>query len=97
MDPLRKREFLKHVRNEYLGAVLAAKVARRLHAISASEGEDPTVKVTSRAISLITDGKVEFEAIESSEDAEAPETKVDKAAESDEKVEKVEKAKKAKK
>ena len=94
MDPLKKREFLKHVQNEYLGAVLAAKVARRLHAISASEGEDPTVKVTSRAISLITDGKVEFEAIESTKDVEAPETKEDEGTKSDEKVEKAKKAEK---
>ncbi len=91
MDPLRKREFLKHVKNEYLGAVLAAKVARRLHATSATDREDPTAKVTSLAISLITDGKVEFEAIEPSEGVETPETEEGEKAASDEKAKKAEK------
>ena len=88
MDPLRKREFLKHVKNEYLGAVLAAKVARRLHAISPTDREDPTAKVTSLAISLITDGKVEFEAVEPPEDVETPETEEGEEAASDKKAKK---------
>ncbi len=94
MDPLKKREFLKHVQNEYLGAVLAAKVARRLHAMSAADREDATAKVTSLAISLITDGKVEFEAVETAEDAEAPETKEGEEAASDENAEKAKKSEK---
>ena len=97
MDPLRKRELLKHVKNEYAGAVLAAKVARRLHAIPASEREDPEAKVTSLAITLLSDGKVEFEAVEPDEDIEAQETAEGEGAESDEKAEKVEKAEKAEK
>lgn len=97
MDPLKKRELLKHVRNEYAGAVLAAKVARRLHAIPASEREDPTAKVTSLAITLLSEGKVEFEAVEPDEDVEAQETAKGEGAESDEKAEKVETAEKTKK
>ena len=97
MDPLKKRELLKHVRNEYAAAVLAAKVARRLHAIPASEREDAEAKVTSLAITLLTDGKVEFEAFEPTEDVEAQETAEGEGTESDEKAEKVKTAEKTKK
>ncbi len=93
MDPLRKRDLLKHVKNEYIAAVVAAKAARRLHAIPAGEREDPTAKVTSLAIALLSDGKVEFEFVEPPKDDEAQEPAEGEGTEPDEKVEKVKKVK----
>ncbi len=60
MEPLKKREMLKTVKNEYLAAILAAKVARRLHAMAPEDRQDPTAKVTSLAIKMVTDGNVEY-------------------------------------
>ncbi len=61
MEPLKKREMLKTVKNEYLAAILAAKVARRLHAMTPSDRQDPDAKVTSLAIKMVTDGNVEYD------------------------------------
>jgi len=61
MEPLKKREMLKTVKNEYLAAILAAKVARRLHAMTPSDREDPDAKVTSLAIKMVTDGNVAYD------------------------------------
>ena len=60
MEQLKKRGLLKHAKNEYLGAMLAAKVARRLHAMMPDERPDPSAKVTSLALKLITEGDVEY-------------------------------------
>ena len=64
MEPLKKREMLKNVKNEYLAAILTAKVARRLHAMTPSDRPDPDAKVTSLAIKMVTDGDVEYDAPE---------------------------------
>ncbi len=64
MEPLKKREMLKTVKNEYLAAILAAKVARRLHAMTPSDRQDPDAKVTSLAIKMVTDGNVEYDIAE---------------------------------
>ena len=61
MEPIEKKNLLKYARNEYLSAVLAAKVARRLHAMAPEDRPDPKAKVTSLALKLITDGLVEYE------------------------------------
>jgi DNA-directed RNA polymerase subunit K/omega len=61
MEQLKKNDLLKHAKNEYLGAMLAAKVARRLHAMHPDDRPDPGAKVTSLALKLITDGSVEYE------------------------------------
>lgn len=61
MEPIEKKNLLKYARNEYLSAVLAAKVARRLHAMAPEDRPDPKAKVTSLALKLITDGQVEYE------------------------------------
>lgn len=72
MKQLDKRNLLKYAHNEYLGAVLAAKVARRLHSMPAEDRSDPEEKVTSLALKLINDGEVEYEMV-------APEEEQDKA------------------
>ncbi|MCD4690033.1 hypothetical protein K8S17_01080 [bacterium] len=69
MEPLKKREMLRVVKNEYLAAILAAKVARRLHAMTPSDRSDPDAKVTSLAIKMVTDGDVEYDV---PEDQRAP-------------------------
>ncbi len=61
MEQLEKKKLLKYAKNEYLGAILAAKVARRLHAMDPDQRPDPDAKVTSLALKLITDGSVEYE------------------------------------
>ena len=61
MEQVKKSDLLKHARNEYLAAMLAAKVARRLHAMEPAERADAKAKVTSLALKLITEGKVEYE------------------------------------
>ncbi|MBN2564348.1 MAG: DNA-directed RNA polymerase subunit omega [Candidatus Eisenbacteria bacterium] len=61
MEQLKKRDLLKYAKNEYLGAMLAAKVARRLHAMRPEDRSDPSAKVTSLALKLITDGEVEYD------------------------------------
>lgn len=62
MDQLKKENLLKYAKNEYLGSVLAAKVARRLHAMNEDQRpEGDEEKVTSLALRLITDGVVEYE------------------------------------
>ena len=61
MEPLKKRQMLKTVKNEYLAAILAAKVARRLHAMPRDERPDPDAKVTSLALKMVTDGDVEYD------------------------------------
>jgi len=76
MDQLKKDKLLKYAKNEYLGAVLAAKVARRLHAMQPDQRPDPEAKCTSLALKLITDGVVEYEIVEVEEEAvEEPEDK----------------------
>ena len=61
MEQLKKKDLLKNAKNEYLGAMLAAKVARRLHAMHPEDRPDPNAKVTSLALKLITEGDVEYE------------------------------------
>jgi len=73
MRQLDKRSLLKHAKNEYLGAMLAAKVARRLHSTPANERPDPHEKVTSLALQLINEGKVEYEIIEHEDEEEEEE------------------------
>jgi DNA-directed RNA polymerase subunit K/omega len=68
MEQLKKEKLLKHARNEYEGAMLAAKVARRLHRMDPDDRPDPKAKVTSLALKLITDGVVEYEIAEPPED-----------------------------
>ena len=68
MDAIEKKNLLKYAKNEYLSAVLAAKVARRLHAMAPEDRPDPKAKVTSLALKLITDGKVEYEITEDVEE-----------------------------
>lgn len=67
MEQLEKKDLLKYVKNEYMAAALAAKVARRLHAMPPSQRPDPTAKVTSLALKLITEGKVEYISAEEAE------------------------------
>ena len=69
MEQLKKNNLLKHAKNEYLGSVLAAKVARRLHAMHPDQRPDAEAKVTSLALKLITDGEVTYEIIEPEEEA----------------------------
>ena len=69
MEPIEKKNLLKYAKNEYLSAVLAAKVARRLHAMAPEDRPDPKAKVTSLALKLITDGQVEYEIAPQQEDA----------------------------
>ena len=64
MEQLKKEKLLKYAKNEYLGAMLAAKVARRLHAMHPEQRPDSEEKVTSLALRLITDGVVEYEIAE---------------------------------
>ena len=71
MDQLKKGNLLKYAKNEYLGAVLAAKVARRLHSMHPDQREDAEAKCTSLALKLITDGVVEYAVIEPEEEVEA--------------------------
>jgi len=62
VDQLKKENLLKYAKNEYLGAMLAAKVARRLHAMHPDQrpaGDEE--KVTSLALRLITEGAVAYE------------------------------------
>jgi len=76
MDPLKKNDLLKYAKNEFLGAVLAAKVARRLHAMDPDQRPDADAKCTSLALKLITDGVVEYEIVEVEEEvAEDPDEK----------------------
>ena len=70
MEQLKKENLLKNAKNEYLGAMLAAKVARRLHAIPPDQRPDPSAKVTSLALKLITDGQVEYEIKDEEEEPE---------------------------
>ena len=70
MEQLKKRDLLKYAKNEYLGAMLAAKVARRLHSMVPDDRPDADEKVTSQALRLITDGAVEYEMTEVEEDLE---------------------------
>ena len=69
MDQLKKENLLKYAKNEYLGSVLAAKVARRLHAMHPDQRPDGDEKVTSLALRLITDGLVTYEISAPVEDA----------------------------
>lgn len=64
MEQLKKEDLLKYAKNEYMGAMLAAKVARRLHAMHPDQRPDEDAKVTSLALKLITDGVVEYELTE---------------------------------
>lgn len=73
MEQLKKEDLLKHAKNEYLGAMLAAKVARRLHRMDPDDRPDPKAKVTSLALKLITDGVVEYEIAEPEEEEEGEE------------------------
>ena len=75
MEQLEKRKLLKHAKNEYLGAMLAAKVARRLHSMEPADREDPQAKVTSLALKLITQGKVDYEIEEYDEEGTVTEEK----------------------
>jgi DNA-directed RNA polymerase subunit K/omega len=67
---LKKEDLLKYAENEYLGAILAAKVARRLHKMDPEDRPDPDAKITSLALQLITDGQVEYEFREAEDEAE---------------------------
>jgi DNA-directed RNA polymerase subunit K/omega len=67
MEQLKKEDLLKYAKNEYMGAMLAAKVARRLHAMHPDQRPDEDAKVTSLALKLITDGEVEYELTEPDE------------------------------
>ncbi len=68
MKQLKKENLLKYAENEYLGAILAAKVARRLHNMVPEDRPDPDAKITSLALELITSGEVEYEFREEEED-----------------------------
>jgi DNA-directed RNA polymerase subunit K/omega len=68
MEPIEKKNLLKYAKNEYLGAMLAAKVARRLHSMAPEDRPDSKAKVTSLALKLITTGQVEYEITELLED-----------------------------
>jgi hypothetical protein len=70
MEQLKKEGLLKHAKNEYLGAVLAAKVARRLHSMHPDDRPDADAKVTSLALKLITEGGVEYEVTEAPDEAD---------------------------
>jgi DNA-directed RNA polymerase subunit K/omega len=70
MEQLKKRDLLKYAKNEYLGAVLAAKVARRLHSMHPEQRPEGPEKVTSLALKLITDGEVEYEVTKPEEEEE---------------------------
>jgi DNA-directed RNA polymerase subunit K/omega len=62
MDQLKKENLLKYAKNEYLGSMLAARVARRLHAMHPDQrpaGDEE--KMTSLALRLITDGVVTYQ------------------------------------
>ncbi len=74
MESIEKKNLLKHAKNEYLGSVLAAKVARRLHAMAPEDRPDPKAKVTSLALKLITTGQVEYEITEPPEEDGEEET-----------------------
>ncbi|MBD3366981.1 MAG: hypothetical protein GF405_02255 [Candidatus Eisenbacteria bacterium] len=73
MKQLKKEDLLKYAENEYLGAILAAKVARRLHNMDPEDRPDPDEKITSLALELITDGEVEYEFREEEEDEKGDE------------------------
>ena len=60
MDEVKKSDLLKYAKNEYFAAMLGAKVARRLHSTVPAKRQDPDAKVTSLALRLITEGKVEY-------------------------------------
>jgi DNA-directed RNA polymerase subunit K/omega len=75
MKQLDKRNLLKYAQNEYLGAVLAAKLARRLHSMPAEDRPDPHEKVTSLALRLINEGKVEYEVTEHKDEKDEGEEK----------------------
>jgi len=60
MDQVKKSDLLKYAKNEYFATILAAKVARRLHATVPEKRPDPKAKVTSLALKLITHGQVEY-------------------------------------
>jgi hypothetical protein len=60
MDQVKKSDLLKYAKNEYFATILAAKVARRLHATMPEKRPDPKAKVTSLALKLITNGQVEY-------------------------------------
>jgi DNA-directed RNA polymerase subunit K/omega len=64
MEQLKKEDLLKYAKNEYLGAMLAAKVARRLHAMHVDQRPEGDTKVTSQALKLITEGAVEYDMTE---------------------------------
>lgn len=81
MEQLEKKNLLKYVKNEYMGAALAAKVARRLHAIPPSQRSDPKAKVTSLALKLITEGSVEY--VVGDEADELQENRVEKKGKSE--------------
>lgn len=68
MEQLKKSDLLKYAKNEYLGAMLAAKVARRLHSMIPDDRPDAEEKVTSLALRLITEGDVEYEIEEQEEE-----------------------------
>jgi DNA-directed RNA polymerase subunit K/omega len=61
MEQLKKEDLLKYAKNEYLGAMLAAKVARRLHTMHVDQRPEGDTKVTSQALKLITEGVVEYD------------------------------------
>jgi DNA-directed RNA polymerase subunit K/omega len=73
VEQLKKEDLLKYAKNEYEGAMLAAKVARRLHRMDPDERPDPKAKVTSLALKLISDGVVEYEIAEPPEEENAEE------------------------
>ena len=84
MRELKKKNLLKHAENEYLAAVLAAKVARRLHAMDPEQRPKPDEKVTSLALELINKGAVEFEVLQDDSEEQAEAEEEAESAESEE-------------
>ena len=81
MEQLKKDDLLKNAKNEYLGAMLAAKVARRLHKMAPDQRPDEKAKVTSLALKLITEGDVEYDITEEGVEPEEQEVADDEEAE----------------
>ena len=98
MDQVKKSDLLKYAKNEYFAAVLGAKVARRLYATPAGKRQDPSAKVTSLALKLITEGQVEYTSAAAQErpKVEEPEAEATKVQEPKVATPKVAKAKVAK-
>jgi len=84
MDQVKKSDLLQYARNEYFATILAAKVARRLHATQPEKRPDAKAKVTSLALKLITDGRVEYDVPSEHQPEQAPETEKTESGEATE-------------